>query len=69
MPLRAHSIEGIRAEQGHGAHRVGSVEEKLEEHANVIKTWARVKPAQPGNKGGVCVGGWKSESRLPWGTE
>lgn len=69
VSLHAHSTEGIRAEQGHGAHRVGGVEEKLGERAKVIKLRARVKPAQPGSKGGVCAGAWRSESRPPWGTE
>ena len=37
VPLRAHNIEGIRAEQGHGAHTTGSIGEKLRERAKVIK--------------------------------
>lgn len=37
VPLRAHNIEGIRAEQGHGAHTTGSIGEKLRECAKVIK--------------------------------
>lgn len=37
VPLCAHNIEGIRAEQGHGAHTPGSIGEKLRERAKVIK--------------------------------
>ena len=37
VPLRAHNIEGMRAEQGNGAHTPGSIGEKLRERAKVIK--------------------------------
>lgn len=37
VPVRAHNTEGMRAEQGHGAHTLGSIGEKLRERAKVIK--------------------------------
>ena len=37
VPVRAHNTEGMRAEQGHGAHTLGSIGGKLRERAKVIK--------------------------------
>lgn len=69
MPLCPHSTEGVRAERGCGAHRTGSVSEKLGECAKMIKSRARVALALPGSEGGVCAGGWRAASGPSWGME